>query len=152
MPLQVHSLAVFVPASILMIMLGLETPVVAYHQRAKIIPRLPKRVHEMFPRLGNYSRLSTFAEQAEAGMSSAAFDINANITEGDSRMGLDERGTQEVRDIMRRERVKYVVSFDIYVLLAIPVYIIIWTASQLRPGAPHSAEPHPRSERHRSFG
>jgi len=39
-------------------------------------------------------------------MSSNAFDIEANIRDGDSRAGLDERGTQEVMEIMRRERVK----------------------------------------------
>lgn len=36
------------------------------------------------------------------------FDIEANINDDDSRAGLDERGTQEVLEIMRRERVKYV--------------------------------------------
>ena len=41
-------------------------------------------------------------------MTSNDFDIEANINGGDSRVGLDERGTQEVLEIMRRERVKYV--------------------------------------------
>ena len=41
-------------------------------------------------------------------MTSNDFDIEANISAGDSRMGLDERVTQEVLEIMRRERVKYV--------------------------------------------
>ena len=41
-------------------------------------------------------------------MTSNDFDIEANINSGDSRVGLDERGTQEVLEIMRRERVKYV--------------------------------------------
>lgn len=59
-----------------------------------------------FPRLGHYTPLSTFAEQADAGMTSESFDIEANIRDGDARAGLDERGTQEVLDIMRRERVK----------------------------------------------
>ena len=60
----------------------------------------------MFPRLGHYTPLSTFHEQADAGLTSTNFDIEANIREGDSRAGLDERGTQEVMEIMRRERVK----------------------------------------------
>ena len=55
---------------------------------------------------GHYQPVATFAEQADAGLSSSTFDIEANIREGDSRAGLDERGTQEVLDIMRRERVK----------------------------------------------
>ena len=50
--------------------------------------------------------MSTFAEQVDAGLTSSTFDIEANIRDGDSRAGLDERGTQEVLDIMRRERVK----------------------------------------------
>ncbi|KAI9059938.1 hypothetical protein FKP32DRAFT_1579068 [Trametes sanguinea] len=55
----------------------------------------------------HYQPVSTFAEQADAGLSSSTFDIEANIREGDSRIGLDERGTQEVLDIMRRERVNF---------------------------------------------
>ena len=76
-----------------------------YYQRAKIIYYLPERVKMMFPQLGNYSPLATFAEQSSAGLNSSAFDIEANIRDGDSRSGLDERGTQEVMEIMRRERV-----------------------------------------------
>lgn len=60
----------------------------------------------MFPQLHNYMPLSSFSDQANAGLNSAAFDIEANIRDGDSRLGLDERGVREVQDIMRRERVK----------------------------------------------
>lgn len=78
-----------------------------FHYRAHIIPHVPQRVRSFFPGLNQYTPLSTFADQANAGMSSSAFDIEANnILEGDSRTGLDERGTQEVMEIMRRERVK----------------------------------------------
>jgi hypothetical protein len=59
-----------------------------------------------FPTLSHYMPLSTFSEQAGAGMSSSNFDIEANMRDGDSRSGLDEQGTQEVMEIMRRERVK----------------------------------------------
>ena len=58
--------------------------------------------------LDQYIPLSTFSSQAESGLTSVMFDIEANINDGDSRAGLDERGTQEVLEIMRRERVKYV--------------------------------------------
>ncbi|EIN09436.1 hypothetical protein PUNSTDRAFT_85788 [Punctularia strigosozonata HHB-11173 SS5] len=68
---------------------------------------LQARVHALFPRLQQYTPLSTFEAQANAGLSSAAFDIEANIRDGDSRAGLDERGTQEVLEIMRRERVGF---------------------------------------------
>lgn len=60
--------------------------------------------------LNQYTPLSTFSDQAEAGLTSVMFDTEANINDGDSRAGLDERGTQEVLEIMRRKRVKYVPS------------------------------------------
>ena len=62
----------------------------------------------MFPALNHYAPLSTFSDQLNAGLSSSNFDIESNILEGDSRTGLDERATQEIMDIMRRERVTYV--------------------------------------------
>ena len=78
-------------------------PTVSFHYRAQL--PLPSRLRSFFPALNNYAPVSTFAEQAEAGMSSGNFDIEAaNISAGDSRTGLDERGTQEVMEIMRRER------------------------------------------------
>ena len=74
----------------------------SYYRRAAIIPYLPERIKSMFPTLSHYAPLSTFHDQAQAGLNSDNFDIEANINEGDSRMGLDERGTQEVMEIMRR--------------------------------------------------
>jgi hypothetical protein len=62
----------------------------------------------MFPSLRHYTPISTFADQRDAGLTSSNFDIEANILDEDSRTGLDERGTQEVMDIMRRDGVKYV--------------------------------------------
>ena len=80
-------------------------PAVSFHYRAQL--PLPNRLRSFFPALNNYAPVSTFTEQADAGLSSGDFDIEAaNIVAGDSRTGLDERGTQEVLDIMRRERVK----------------------------------------------
>ena len=88
----------------------IEKPV-TYRYRASIIPYIPDRVKSLFPKLSNYTPLSTFSDQVRAGMTSDDFDIEANINSGDSRVGLDERGTQEVLEIMRRERVKYVLHF-----------------------------------------
>lgn len=80
-------------------------PTVSFHYRAQL--PIPSRLRSFFPTLNNYTPLSTFSEQANAGLSSGNFDIEAaNIVAGDSRTGLDEQGTQEVLDIMRRERVK----------------------------------------------
>jgi Fungal protein of unknown function (DUF2015) len=46
-------------------------------------------------------------------MTSDSFDIEANnISVGDGRLGLDEQGAREIRDIMKRERVKYVAAED----------------------------------------
>ncbi|KAI6149169.1 hypothetical protein BKA82DRAFT_1001382 [Pisolithus tinctorius] len=84
----------------LLVMLG-------YHYRSAILPHVPAKVRSMFPSLSHYTPLSTFSGQAQAGLSSSMFDIEANIRDGDSRAGLDERGTQEVLEIMRRERVDF---------------------------------------------
>ena len=88
-----------------------------YRYRAFITPHLPERVKMFFPKLSNYTPLSTFSDQIGAGMTSSDFDIEANIRDGDSRTGLDERGTQEVLEIMRRERVKSVHHIVIYFFL-----------------------------------
>ncbi|KIM44811.1 hypothetical protein M413DRAFT_442779 [Hebeloma cylindrosporum] len=78
-----------------------------YRYRAFIVPHLPERVKSLFPKLHNYAPISTFADQVGLGLSSNDFDIEANIRSGDSRTGLDEAGTQEVLEIMRRERVNF---------------------------------------------
>jgi len=76
----------------------------SFHYRTHLIPN---RFKSFFPSLSNYTPVSTFAEQADAGLSSSNFDIEANIADGDSRIGLDERGTLEVQEIMTRERVNF---------------------------------------------
>ncbi|KAJ9643051.1 hypothetical protein H2201_004855 [Coniosporium apollinis] len=55
-----------------------------------------------------YSRLpSSFRSDIESGFSSSAFDLTGNIESGDSRAGLDERGKEEVRRIMKTRRVNF---------------------------------------------
>ena len=55
-----------------------------------------------------YQRLPTsFRDDLDAGLSSAAFDLNANIEAGDSRQGLDETGKKEVQRIMQRRGVAF---------------------------------------------
>ncbi|KAJ3526975.1 hypothetical protein NM688_g8190 [Phlebia brevispora] len=80
---------------------------VTFRYRATLISHVPNSVKSLFPRLTNYAPLSTFEAQAGAGLTSESFDVEANIRDGDSRAGLDERGTQEVLDIMRREGVNF---------------------------------------------
>ncbi|KAI0281100.1 hypothetical protein BGY98DRAFT_959926 [Russula aff. rugulosa BPL654] len=79
-----------------------------YRYRAHI--PVPERLQAFIPvhSRANYAPLSTFEDQAAAGMTSSTFDIEAdNIFQGDSRAGLDEQGTQEVMEIMRRENVNF---------------------------------------------
>ncbi|KAG7444462.1 uncharacterized protein BT62DRAFT_934117 [Guyanagaster necrorhizus] len=78
-----------------------------FRYRVSLAPYVPERVKAFFPKLRHYTPLSTFAEQANAGLSSSDFDIEANLRNGDSRTGLDEQGTQEVMEIMQRERVNF---------------------------------------------
>ncbi|KAF8912411.1 hypothetical protein CPB85DRAFT_1301868 [Mucidula mucida] len=72
----------------------------AFRYRVSLAPYVPERVKMLFPALSHYTPLRTFADQASAGLSS-------NMRSGDSRAGLDEQGTQEVLEIMRRERVNF---------------------------------------------
>ncbi|KZV61354.1 hypothetical protein PENSPDRAFT_658983 [Peniophora sp. CONT] len=79
-----------------------------YRYRATL--PLPQSIRTLLnhPSSNNYERLSTFSDQAAAGITSSNFDIEANnLREGDLRMGLDENGTREVMDIMRRENVTF---------------------------------------------
>lgn len=86
-------------------MAGISSYTVVFRYRASLVPFLPERVKLLFPALNNYTPLS-FSDQLSAGLSSSNFDIESNIRDGDSRAGLDDRATQEIMEIMRRERVK----------------------------------------------
>ena len=78
-----------------------------YRYRAHL--PVPDRLRCCHHSRDNYAPLSTFADQAGAGMTSSTFDIEAdNIFQEDPRVGLDEQGTKEVMEIMRRENVEYV--------------------------------------------
>ncbi|KAK7031621.1 hypothetical protein R3P38DRAFT_2924811 [Favolaschia claudopus] len=79
----------------------------ALRYRAALLPHLPERIRNLLPTLNNYQPLATFSDQINAGMSSSDFDIEANIRDGDVRSGLDEQGTREIMEIMRRERVNF---------------------------------------------
>ncbi|KAJ7881188.1 hypothetical protein B0H13DRAFT_2199833 [Mycena leptocephala] len=79
----------------------------SFRYRASLIPHVPERIRQFFPTLNSYQPLSTFSQQIGAGMSSPDFDLEANVHDGDSRTGLDEQGTREIMEIMRRERVNF---------------------------------------------
>lgn len=57
---------------------------------------------------------STFASDAEAGLHSSNFDLASNITDGDSRTGLNQAGKREVQRIMKRNRVGFDEARRIY--------------------------------------
>jgi hypothetical protein len=69
-----------------------------------------------FPSVSHfYTRLPTsFAGDAEAGLSSAAFDLSGNITEGDARAGLDDASKKEIQKIMRKRRLDFDEARKVY--------------------------------------
>ncbi|KAJ6580965.1 hypothetical protein B0H19DRAFT_1251234 [Mycena capillaripes] len=79
----------------------------ALRYRAALLPHVPERLRQLFPTFNNYQPLATFSQQVGAGMTSADFDLEANVRDEDSRTGLDEQGTREIMEIMRRERVNF---------------------------------------------
>ncbi|KAF7309450.1 hypothetical protein MIND_00315800 [Mycena indigotica] len=80
----------------------------SFRYRDTLLPHVPSGIRKLLPAtFNNYQPLSTFEQQIGAGMTSSDFDIEANLHGGDSRMGLDEAGTREVMEIMRRERVNF---------------------------------------------
>lgn len=55
-----------------------------------------------------YDRLpSSFTGDLEAGLSSSQFDIAANVVDGDTRAGLDQRAKQQIRKIMKNRGVDF---------------------------------------------
>ncbi|EGD96499.1 hypothetical protein TESG_03939 [Trichophyton tonsurans CBS 112818] len=80
----------------------------AYFTRERWLPHLPLPGYI-------YTKLPTsFRGDAEAGLSSADFNLADNIVEGDSRAGLDKRGKSEVLRIMRSKKVDFNEARQIY--------------------------------------
>lgn len=70
-----------------------------YFTRASWLPRFGR----VLPAT-TYQKLNpSFGDDIEAGLSSDAFDLNANVAAGDSRGGLDLQGKKEVLKIMKQE-------------------------------------------------
>lgn len=83
----------------------LSTPPVLIYYRARLFSLAARFLPDtIVNRLSHYTPLESysFADQAEAGMSSGNFDLEANIGEGsgEGRLGLDEAGVEEIRRIM----------------------------------------------------
>ncbi|KAJ5092240.1 hypothetical protein NUU61_007110 [Penicillium alfredii] len=79
-----------------------------YITRSRWLPLLPvpDYIYQRLP--------SSFAADAEAGLSSSQFDIAANVADGDTRAGLDQRAKREVRKIMTSRRVDFDEARRIY--------------------------------------
>lgn len=81
--------------------------------RSRIIPFIaPYLPTSLGARLSNYTPLASFsfADQASAGLTSSAFDLeesNIGSSSGESRVGLDATGVEEVRRIMAIERCNF---------------------------------------------
>ncbi|KAL2007189.1 hypothetical protein VTN00DRAFT_8627 [Thermoascus crustaceus] len=72
-----------------------------YFTRSRWIPLIP--VPDYL-----YQRLpSSFTGDIEAGFTSSDFDLSANVAEGDSRAGLDQRGKSEIQKIMKSRGVGF---------------------------------------------
>jgi len=81
---------------------------VGYFTRQRWLHRLPIPDHI-------YTRLPTsFQDDIEAGLTSSAFDLSANVEAGDSRQGLDDTAKKEVQAIMKRRRVNFDEARRIY--------------------------------------
>lgn len=62
-----------------------------------------------------YQPVPNFRDDAEAGLSSASFNLADNIEAGDSRAGLDDRGKDAVRRIMREQKVDFDEARRLYI-------------------------------------
>ncbi|KAK4684690.1 hypothetical protein P7C73_g5477, partial [Tremellales sp. Uapishka_1] len=84
---------------------------IPYYYRRQLAPLVRHLPTPLAARLSNYTPLQSmsFTDQQAAGMSSRTFDLEDNIGEGsgESRVGLDEEGVEEVRRIMAIERCNF---------------------------------------------
>ncbi|KAK4153733.1 hypothetical protein C8A00DRAFT_33489 [Chaetomidium leptoderma] len=94
--------------------LTLLSATVLYLTRARWLPAFQDSVARLqdvrFPGSDYlYSRLApgSFEDDMEAGLSSANFDLAANVEGGDSRSGLDDGAKREILRIMKRRRLKF---------------------------------------------
>lgn len=80
-----------------------------YLTRHTWTPHLPNRIQDILYNIPTastassaaYSRLPSFLSDVEGGFTSSNFNLSDNITEGDSRSGLDAQGKRDVQRIMR---------------------------------------------------
>ena len=88
----------------------LSTGTALYLTRARWLPEVSERLANIsLPGQSFlYSRLpSSFAGDAEAGLSSATFDLTGNVESGDGRAGLDDAAKAAILKIMKKRRLPF---------------------------------------------
>lgn len=85
-----------------------QQPKALYFTRSRWLPSLPgtSRISYIYHRIPG-TGLTGWRSDLESGLSSSQFDIAANIAEGDTRAGLDERAKREIRTIMDSQNVSF---------------------------------------------
>ncbi|MCJ1330700.1 hypothetical protein MMC10_007386 [Thelotrema lepadinum] len=78
---------------------------VLYFTRERWLDHIPR---------GLYSKLPSFANDIEDGLTSDDFDLSNNVVSGDRRSGLDTQGKQEIKRIMKRRAVGFDEARRIY--------------------------------------
>ena len=77
-----------------------------YLTRKRWTPYVPDKIQDLLN--GGYSRLPTsFMGDVESGFTSSSFDLTSNVTEGDSRAGLDQKGKRDVQRLMRTRAISF---------------------------------------------
>ncbi|CAN8097470.1 unnamed protein product [Discula destructiva] len=81
-----------------------------YLTRARWTPLLPDflnpgHLYSALP--GGPFSSSSFANDIEAGLSSADFDLSGNVAGGDARAGLDDGAKREILAIMKKRRLRF---------------------------------------------
>ncbi|GAM86853.1 hypothetical protein ANO11243_048730 [Dothideomycetidae sp. 11243] len=112
--------------------LFLITATVLYFTRAKWLPHapaipyvtapgpVPDAIYNLLHRPAwqsttRYQPVPSFRDDVEAGLSSSSFNLAENIEAGDARAGLDERGKEEVRRIMKERHVDFDEARRLYI-------------------------------------
>ena len=72
-----------------------------YLTRSRWLPLLPSSSYL-------YTRLpQSFGADIESGLTSDDFDLSANVADGDSRAGLDDKAKREIQKLMKTRRVGF---------------------------------------------
>ncbi|KPI42401.1 uncharacterized protein AB675_9871 [Cyphellophora attinorum] len=92
------------------ILLSMIAGTILYLTRERWTAYLPSRFQDVM-----YSRLpTTFMGDVEGGFTSADFDLTSNITEGDSRQGLDPKSKRDIQRLMKIRNIGFDEARKVY--------------------------------------